>query len=54
MWEISYAEDGGQCAIIMFDVTSRVTYKNVPNYFYLRSPLSTPLPHRTIGMFSHP
>ena len=21
----------GQCAIIMFDVTSRVTYKNVPN-----------------------
>ncbi len=23
----------GQCAIIMFDVTSRVTYKNVPNWF---------------------
>merc|ERR1712174_143493 len=22
----------GQCAIIMFDVTSRVTYKNVPNW----------------------
>ncbi|RLN98699.1 hypothetical protein BBJ28_00018741, partial [Nothophytophthora sp. Chile5] len=21
----------GQCAIIMFDVTSRITYKNVPN-----------------------
>lgn len=23
----------GQCAIIMFDVTARVTYKNVPNWF---------------------
>ena len=23
----------GQCAIIMFDVTSRVTYKNVPNWY---------------------
>lgn len=23
----------GQCAILMFDVTSRVTYKNVPNWF---------------------
>merc|ERR1712025_1095225 len=23
---------GGQCAIIFFDVTSRVTYKNVPNW----------------------
>lgn len=22
----------GQCAIIMFDVTARVTYKNVPNW----------------------
>ena len=22
----------GQCAIVMFDVTSRVTYKNVPNW----------------------
>jgi GTPase SAR1 family protein len=22
----------GQCAILMFDVTSRVTYKNVPNW----------------------
>jgi GTP-binding nuclear protein Ran len=22
----------GQCAIIMFDVTSRITYKNVPNW----------------------
>jgi GTP-binding nuclear protein Ran len=22
----------GQCAIIMFDVTSRLTYKNVPNW----------------------
>jgi GTP-binding nuclear protein Ran len=22
----------GQCAVIMFDVTSRVTYKNVPNW----------------------
>jgi len=24
---------GGHCAIIMFDVTSRVTYKNVPKWF---------------------
>lgn len=24
---------GAQCAIIMFDVTSRVTYKNVPNWY---------------------
>jgi GTP-binding nuclear protein Ran len=24
---------GGQAAIIMFDVTSRVTYKNVPNWY---------------------
>lgn len=23
----------GECAIIMFDVTSRITYKNVPNWF---------------------
>ncbi|CAF1206529.1 unnamed protein product, partial [Didymodactylos carnosus] len=23
---------GGQCAIIMFDVTSRISYKNVPNW----------------------
>ncbi|KAJ1678554.1 GTP-binding nuclear protein gsp1/Ran, partial [Spiromyces aspiralis] len=23
---------GGQCAIIMFDVASRITYKNVPNW----------------------
>jgi GTP-binding nuclear protein Ran len=23
---------GGQCAILMFDVTSRITYKNVPNW----------------------
>ena len=23
----------GQCAIIMFDVTSRLTYKNVPNWY---------------------
>lgn len=23
----------GQCAIIMFDVTSRTTYKNVPNWY---------------------
>ena len=22
----------GQCGIIMFDVTSRITYKNVPNW----------------------
>jgi len=23
---------GGHCAIIMFDVTSRITYKNVPKW----------------------
>ena len=23
----------GECAIIMFDVTSRITYKNVPNWY---------------------
>jgi len=23
----------GQCAVVMFDVTSRVTYKNVPNWY---------------------
>lgn len=23
---------GGQCGIIMFDVTARITYKNVPNW----------------------
>ena len=23
----------GQCGIIMFDVTSRITYKNVPNWY---------------------
>ena len=27
-----YSFSQGQCAIIMFDVTSRVTYKNVPNW----------------------
>lgn len=24
---------GGDCAIIMFDVTSRITYKNVPKWY---------------------
>jgi GTP-binding nuclear protein Ran len=24
----------GQCAIIMFDVTARITYKNVPNWYH--------------------
>lgn len=28
---VSYSIQG-QCAIIMFDVTSRITYKNVPNW----------------------
>ena len=34
----------GQCGIIMFDVTSRITYKNVPNWHrtYIL-PLSNPL-----------
>jgi GTP-binding nuclear protein Ran len=30
----------GQCGIIMFDVTSRITYKNVPNW-HRRSTRST-------------
>lgn len=28
----------GQCGIIMFDVTSRITYKNVPNWHRKYSP----------------
>jgi GTP-binding nuclear protein Ran len=31
----------GQCGIIMFDVTSRITYKNVPNWH--RTSLSPPI-----------
>lgn len=27
----------GQCGIIMFDVTSRITYKNVPNWHRMTS-----------------
>ena len=34
----------GQCAIIMFDVTSRITYKNVPNWHRVR-PLIHPPTH---------
>ena len=30
----------GQCGIIMFDVTSRITYKNVPNWHRTSSPTS--------------
>lgn len=39
----------GNCGIIMFDVTSRITYKNVPNWhrklplFFLFSPLEITL-----------
>lgn len=29
----------GQCGIIMFDVTSRITYKNVPNWHRTYPPL---------------
>lgn len=29
---LDFASLAAQCAIIMFDVTSRVTYKNVPNW----------------------
>ena len=32
IWCLSMCQSIGQCAIIMFDVTSRVTYKNVPNW----------------------
>ncbi|OQS02950.1 GTP-binding nuclear protein spi1 [Thraustotheca clavata] len=42
-WDIATAEKSGrlhdgyyiqsQCAIIMFDVTSRISYKNVPNWY---------------------
>ena len=35
----------GQCAIIMFDVTSRITYKNVPNWH--RDLVSRACPHGT-------
>lgn len=28
----------GQCGIIMFDVTSRITYKNVPNWHRTSKP----------------
>ena len=40
----------GQCGIIMFDVTSRITYKNVPNWHRrfssnLHSSHSTPNQH---------
>lgn len=28
----------GQCGIIMFDVTSRITYKNVPNWHRKQTP----------------
>ena len=28
----------GQCGIIMFDVTSRITYKNVPNWHRTSAP----------------
>ncbi|TPX76639.1 hypothetical protein CcCBS67573_g02098 [Chytriomyces confervae] len=30
--EVWWSSIQGQCAIIMFDVTSRITYKNVPNW----------------------
>lgn len=39
---------GGRCAIIMFDVTSRITYKNVPNWhrdLVRRIPISDLAPH---------
>ncbi|KAJ6520656.1 GTP-binding nuclear protein RAN [Mycena capillaripes] len=33
VWDTAGQEKlGGQCGIIMFDVTSRITYKNVPNW----------------------
>merc|ERR1712173_119660 len=32
----------GQCAIIMFDVTSRITYKNVPNLEFVAMPALLP------------
>lgn len=32
----------GQCGIIMFDVTSRITYKNVPNWHRKTTPLYFP------------
>lgn len=34
----------GQCGIIMFDVTSRITYKNVPNWHRMLLSIS-PRPH---------
>lgn len=35
----------GQCGIIMFDVTSRITYKNVPNWHRTYSQKKTPNKH---------
>ena len=34
LWSLdsNNSQSQGQCAIVMFDVTSRVTYKNVPNW----------------------
>ena len=32
----------GQCGIIMFDVTSRITYKNVPNWHRMLFSVSLP------------
>ncbi|KAG5220908.1 GTP-binding nuclear protein [Salix suchowensis] len=32
VWDTAGQEKFGQCGIIMFDVTSRITYKNVPNW----------------------
>jgi len=36
----------GQCGIIMFDVTSRITYKNVPNWHRTSTSLVVANPHR--------
>eukprot|EP01034_Spumella_vulgaris_P023177 gene23177-29371_t len=33
VWDTAGQEKFGQCAIIMFDVTSRITYKSVPNWY---------------------
>jgi GTP-binding nuclear protein Ran len=41
----------GQCGIIMFDVTSRITYKNVPNWHRTSFPLLEASYRETDTMF---
>jgi GTPase SAR1 family protein len=44
----------GQCGIIMFDVTSRITYKNVPNWHRKQSPRLPAPPFGAASTFPAP